>query len=117
MNSERRMVGEIMLKEIERIGEIKKEGIVIECNEKEIAKFLDVKYLLEKNLVELRNLLVETLGERIDGLMDTIELNRRMGWKERADKYYDRIEMEHALMTVVCGIIDKEIRKEKFDIM
>lgn len=108
MERERKLVAEIMLKEIVRIGKIVRHGIVIECDEKAIYEYLNIKDTEKNDLILLRNLLVERLADRICEWRDIIErVDGRYG--ETPQKAtYDRIDEEHAIMTIVTGIIDKE---------
>lgn len=108
MEKERKLVAEIMLKEIEKIGEIKRQGIMIECNEKAIAEYLNIKETEKDDLILLRNLLVERLADRIEEIRDVIEFVKGGYGEEAQKKSYDRIDEQHAIMTVVTGIIDKE---------
>lgn len=97
MDYKKKTITNIIISEIERIGNIKRNGIIINCDEKVLTDFLQVKMLTREELIDLRNLLVEELADRVDNL--------RTNFKEIN---YDRVEDLHAIMTVVTGIIDKE---------
>ena len=98
------VVGQIILGEIERIGNIKREGLIIHCDEEKIKEFLEIKYLKEEDeLRGLRNLLVKTLADRISAMRITEDM------VEDKKKLYENIDKQHAIMTVVTGIIDNRL--------
>ena len=103
---ESEILTDIILKEVERIGEIKRDGIIITCNEEEIEKLLNVRKLHNMELTYLRNSLVKRLADRIE------EIRMRDEYEPHyKEAIINAIEKEHAIMTVVTSIIDKEIHR------
>lgn len=100
---ENEILSDILLKEIERIGNIKREGIIITCNEEELTQLLNVKKLHNMELTYLRNALVKRIADKIENIRMRDEYEPH--YKEAI---INAIEKEHAIMTVVTGIIDKE---------
>lgn len=100
---ENEILSDILLKEIERIGNIKREGIIITCNEEELIQLLNVKKLHNMELTYLRNALVKRIADKIENIRMRDEYEPH--YKEAI---INAIEKEHAIMTVVTGIIDKE---------
>lgn len=100
MEKERKLVAEILLKEIKRIGEIKRFGICIECNREEIYNYLNLKETETEDLILIRNLLVERLADRIEELRQVEDEGKKVD--------YEKVDEEHTMMTIVTGIIDEE---------
>lgn len=103
---ENEILSDILLKEIERIGNIKREGIIITCNEEELTQLLNVKKLHNMELTYLRNALVKRIADKIENIRMRDEYEPHY-----KDTIIDAIEKEHAIMTVVTGIIDKELHR------
>lgn len=103
---ENEILSDILLKEIERIGNIKREGIIITCNEEELIQLLNVKKLHNMELTYLRNALVKRIADKIENIRMRDEYEPHY-----KDTIIDAIEKEHAIMTVVTGIIDKELHR------
>lgn len=98
MRSREDILADLLLYNIERLGDIQKDGIVCICNEEELQKLLFLGLFNKEELVSLRNILVEKISDRID-------INRNV------TKNFWRVEHLTATMTVVTGIIDQEIHK------